>query len=66
MPLTDGSTSNLWAVPATGGEWKKLTDFSPRNVVIARRIGWSNDGKSLYASVGDVDSDIVMLTGLRW
>ena len=66
MPLMDGSTSNLWALPATGGEWKKLTDFSPRNVVIARRIGWSNDGKSLYASVGEVDSDIVMLTGLRW
>jgi Tol biopolymer transport system component len=66
MPLMDGSTSNLWALPTTGGEWKKLTDFSPRNVVIARRIGWSNDGKSLYASVGEVDSDIVMLTGLRW
>lgn len=26
MSLMDGSTSNLWALPATGGEWKKLTD----------------------------------------
>jgi len=66
MPLRDGSTSNLWALPTAGGEWKKLTDFSPRSVVIARRIGWSNDGKSVYASVGEVDSDVVMLTGLRW
>ena len=66
MPLMDGSTSNLWALSTTGGEWKRLVDFSPRNVVIARRIGWSNDGNSLYASVGEVDSDIVMLTGLRW
>ena len=66
MPLTDGSTSNLWALPTTGGPWRKLTDFTPRNVMITRRIGWSNDGKSLYASVGEVDADIVMVTGLRW
>ncbi len=64
LPLTDGSTSNLWALPTTGGAWRKLTDFSPRNVVIARRIGWSKDGRSLYAAVSEVDSDIVMLLGL--
>jgi len=53
-------------LPTTGGEWRKLTDFAPRNVMMSRRIGWSKDSKSLYASVSDVDSDIVMLAGLKW
>jgi Tol biopolymer transport system component len=66
MPLTDGSTSNLWALSTAGGQWRKLTDFSPRSVVIARRIGWSKDGRSVYASVSEVDSDIVMFQGLKW
>ena len=64
-PLIDGSTVNLWALPATGGEWRKLTDFAPRSVIIARRIGWSKDSRSLYASVSEVDSDIVMLSDLK-
>jgi Tol biopolymer transport system component len=63
-PLLDGSTTNLWAVSTDTGEWRKLTDFGSRNVMIARRIAWSRDGRSLYASVSDVDSDIVMLAGL--
>jgi Tol biopolymer transport system component len=64
MPLLEGSTTNLWALATESGEWRKLTDFGPRNVMIARRIAWSRDGRSLYASVSDVDSDIVMLAGL--
>jgi Tol biopolymer transport system component len=64
MPLVDGSTTNLWGLSTDTGEWRKLTDFGPRNVMIARRIAWSRDGQSLYASVSDVDSDIVMLAGL--
>ena len=66
LPLTDGSTVNLWALPTAGGNWQQLTDFKPRNVRIDRRIGWSKDSKSLYASVSDVDSDIVMFSGLKW
>ncbi|MGH9591861.1 MAG: hypothetical protein ACRD5L_02125, partial [Bryobacteraceae bacterium] len=65
IPLIDGATTNLWALPTAGGEWKKLTDFGARNVVIARRVAWSKDGKYLYAAVSDVDSDILMLSGLR-
>jgi Tol biopolymer transport system component len=64
IPLLDGATTNLWALSTEGGEWRKLTDFGSRNVMIARRIAWSRDGQSLYASVSDVDSDIVMLAGL--
>lgn len=66
MPLNDGSTSNLWALSTSGGAWRKLTDFRPRNVVIPRRIAWSRDGKHLYASVSEIDADIVMLSGLNW
>jgi Tol biopolymer transport system component len=66
MPLIDGSTTNLWALSTTGGGWRQLTNFRPRNVVIARRIGWARDGKSIYASLADVDSDVVMVLGLRW
>jgi hypothetical protein len=65
MPLLDGSTTNIWALSTTGGGWRKLIDFGERNVTIARRINWSNDGRYMYASVSDVDSDIVILAGLR-
>jgi Tol biopolymer transport system component len=65
MPLIDGSTTNLWAVSTEHGEWRKLTEFGQRNVVIARRIAWSGDGRHMYASVSDVDSDIVLLAGLE-
>jgi ATP-dependent exoDNAse (exonuclease V) alpha subunit len=36
-----------------------------RNVMIARRVAWSKDGRHMYAAVSDVDSDIVILVGLR-
>jgi Tol biopolymer transport system component len=65
-PLLDGSTTNLWALSTSGGGWRKLTDFGSRNVLIARRIAWSRDGKSLYAPVSDIDADIVRLSGLKW
>ena len=65
VPLMDGSTANLWALSTGGLGWRKLTDFSPRSVVMARRVAWSNDGKSIYASFAEVDSDIVMLQGLE-
>ena len=64
VPLLEGSTTNVWALSTDAGEWRKLIDFGSRNVMIARRIAWSRDGKSLYASVSDVDADIVMLAGL--
>ena len=66
MPLNDGATSNLWALSTSNRTWRQLTDFRPKNVVIARRIAWSKDGKHLYASVSEVDADIVMLSGLIW
>jgi eukaryotic-like serine/threonine-protein kinase len=63
-PLIDGATTNLWAISTDSGEWRRLTDFGQRNVIIARRIAWSADGQRIYASVSDVDSDIVLLGGI--
>jgi serine/threonine protein kinase len=66
MPLVDGATTNLWALSTQTGEWRKLTDFGQTNVMIARRIAWARDGRSLYASVSQLDADIVRLVGVAW
>jgi Tol biopolymer transport system component/tRNA A-37 threonylcarbamoyl transferase component Bud32 len=66
LPLIDGSTTNLWAISTDRGEWRKLTEFRPKSVEIQRRIAWSKDGQHIYASVSEVDSDIVRLAGLKW
>jgi len=65
-PLIDGTTTNLWALSTSTGEWRKLTDFGARNVMIARRIAWSADGRFQYASVSDVDSDVVRIAGVTY
>jgi eukaryotic-like serine/threonine-protein kinase len=62
--LTDGFTTNLWALSTTTGEWRQITDFGDRATFIARRVSWSPDGRSLLAAVAEGDSDIVMLEGL--
>ena len=64
MPLSDGGTSNIWALPTDGGPMRPLTDFGNRAVVIGRRVSWSRDSKILYAAVADTDADIVLLAGL--
>jgi eukaryotic-like serine/threonine-protein kinase len=62
--LTDGFTTNLWALSTTTGEWRQITDFGDRATFIARRVSWSSDGHSILAAVAEGDSDIVLLEGL--
>jgi Tol biopolymer transport system component len=62
--LTDGFTTNLWALRTTTGQWRQITDFGTRTTFIARRVSWSSDGRFLLAALGDGDADIVMLEGL--
>jgi len=64
LPLTDGGSSNIWVVPTDGTAPRAVTDFGGRTVVIARRVSWSPDGRSIYAAVADIDADVVMLDGL--
>jgi Tol biopolymer transport system component len=62
--LTDGSTTNVWALSTATAEWRQITDFGERSTFIARRVSWSSDGRSILAAVGEGDSDIVLLEGL--
>jgi Tol biopolymer transport system component len=62
--LTDGLTTNVWALSTTTGEWRQLTDFGGRATFIARRVSWSSDGRAILAALAEGDSDIVLLEGL--
>jgi serine/threonine protein kinase len=64
LPLTDGFTTNIWALSTIDAEWRQVTDFGHRTVFIARRVSWSPDGTSILASIGEGDADIVLLNGL--
>jgi WD40 repeat protein len=62
--LTDGFTTNIWALSTTTGKWHQITDFGQRATFIARRVSWSADGRSILAAVAEGDSNIVLLEGL--
>ena len=64
MPLADGATTNLWALPTAGGPMRPLTDFGNRSLLIARRVSWSPDSKFLFAAVAETDADVILLDGL--
>ena len=64
IPLTDGDTTNIWALSTRSREWRQVTDFGDRATFIARRVSWSPDGRFVLAAVGDGDADIVLLDGL--
>ena len=62
--LIDGTTTNIWLVPTSGGPMKPVTDFGDQSVVIARSVSWSRDGQHIYAAVAKTLTDIVLLDGL--
>jgi Tol biopolymer transport system component len=62
--LTDGFTTNVWALSIATGQWRQLLDFGDRATFIARRVSYSSDGRSILAAVGEGDADIVLLEGL--
>ena len=64
QPLTDGFTTNVWALSTATGEWRQITDFGNRPMFIARRVSWSADGRSILAAVGEGDADVVLLAGM--
>ena len=65
LPLTDGFSTNIWALPTAGGPLRQLTDFGQRPTYIARRVTWSTDGKSIVAALGLGDADVVLMRGVR-
>jgi Tol biopolymer transport system component len=62
--LSDGGTTNVWAVSTADGALRPLTDFGHRPTFIARRVSWSPDGRSIFAALGEGDSDVVLFEGL--
>jgi hypothetical protein len=64
MPLTDGHTTNIWALSTLTGAWRQVTDFGNRATFIARHVSWTADGRSVLAAIGEGDADIVLLDGL--
>jgi Tol biopolymer transport system component len=62
LPLTDGVTTNIWALSTETGELRQLTDFGQRATFIARRVSWSSDGSSVFSAVGEGDADVVLFT----
>jgi Tol biopolymer transport system component len=65
VALTDGVTTNLWKVSVRTGELIAMTDFGNRPIFIVRRVSWSSDGRSIFAAVGEGDSDIVLIDGFE-
>ena len=64
LPLVDNGTSNIWAISTGDGTLRQLTDFGSRPTFIARRVSWSSDSRSIYAALGQGESDVVLLSGL--
>jgi Tol biopolymer transport system component len=65
LALTDGVTTNLWALSISDGAWRQLTDFGQRATFISRSVSWSSDGGSIYAALAEGEADVVLLAGLR-
>ena len=64
LPLVDNGTSNIWAVSTVDGTLRQLTDFGRRATFIARRLSWASDSRSIFAAVGEGESDVVLLAGV--
>jgi Tol biopolymer transport system component len=64
LPLMDGATTNLWALPTQGGPMRQLTDFGDRSIEITRSVSWSPDSRHIYAAVSEIETDVVLFDGL--
>jgi Tol biopolymer transport system component len=64
LPLTDGPTTNVWICSTATGELRQVTDAGGRTTLIARRVSWSGDGRSIVAAVSEGDADVVVAEGL--
>lgn len=57
-------SSNIWAIPISGGSPKQLTEFTTSNISIAL-FDWSPDGKQLALARGTRISDVVLVSGFK-
>ena len=64
LGLTDGATTNVWALSTQNGSWRQITDFGDEPTVIARQVAWSPDDAHVFAAVSKNIGDVVMFDGL--
>jgi eukaryotic-like serine/threonine-protein kinase len=64
LTLNDRFGTNLWLLSTADGQMHAVTDFGDRRTFIVRHVTWAPDNKSIYAAIGDGDSDIFLLSGL--
>jgi Tol biopolymer transport system component len=64
VPLIDGATTNVWALPTDGRPMRPITDFGDRSILIVRSVSWSADSRHLFAAIAEVETDIVLFDGL--
>jgi Tol biopolymer transport system component len=60
--LTEGDVTNIWEQPLAGGTPKQITNFTSGRIF---DFNWSQDGKALFMSRGEISSDVVLLSNLR-
>jgi DNA-binding winged helix-turn-helix (wHTH) protein/Tol biopolymer transport system component len=56
--LTQNGTTNIWEQPLAGGDPKQITRFTSGLIF---DFNWSQDGKQLLLTRGEVSSDVVLL-----
>lgn len=64
LPMMVGANGNIGVMSVEGGTFTPVIDFGDRARLIARQVAWAPDGRSIYASVADMNADIVLLDGL--
>jgi hypothetical protein len=64
MPLLDGTTTNVWLIPTSGGPMNPVRDFAARPTVITRHVSWSPDSQEIFAAVAEHHVDVIALDGL--
>ena len=60
--LSKGDATNIWEQPLAGGSPKQITNFTSGRIF---DFNWSQDGKLLLTSRGEITSDVVLLSNFR-
>jgi dipeptidyl aminopeptidase/acylaminoacyl peptidase len=60
--LTKGDVTNIWEQPLAGGSPRQITNFTSGRIF---DFNWSQDGKLLLTSRGEITSDVVLLSNFR-
>ena len=60
--VISNNVSNIWSQPIDGGKPKQVTDFKE---MLITSFAWSQDGKQLVCSRGDLNRDAILITDLK-